>query len=189
MKVRKVLIFVLIVGILWNMSISAESISVKLRGKLALVGILSGVAFLTHTLVKRDMQTTEKMRYQLGRPERIIQFERGFDNWNFHYYNKHYYVFLNDRFIRKEVRVTSFPIQTSHDNLNNYFAPNYTSNWNRIVMTNVVNRTFSVRPMWLSPFLLHQQKDPQFVSFYPHLSEAERLQLQRWLHPRLMLQK
>ncbi len=157
------LIFVLIVGILWNMSISAESISVKLRGKLALVGILSGVAFLTHTLVKRDMQTTENLQFQLGRPERIIQFERGFDNWNFHYYHKHYYIFLNERFIGKKVRVTSFPIQTSHDNLNNRFVPNYTSNWDGIVMKDVANRTFSVCPKLLSPFLLHQQLNPQSV--------------------------
>ncbi len=178
MNIKKLFVIVLIVGLLWNISMSAEGISVKLRGKLTLVGILSGVAFLTHTLVKRDKQTTEKLQYQLGRPEQIIQFERGFDIWNYHYYQKHYYIFYNDRFIGKKVRVTFFPILT-HEVLNYHIEPNITSNWKVPVLKFANNRTFSVNPTLLSPYPLHQQLNLQSVSLDLHLLGVGRLLLQR----------
>ena len=46
-----------------------------------MVAILSGVAILTRYLVKRDIHATEKLRAELGAPDRTIEFERGFDHW------------------------------------------------------------------------------------------------------------
>lgn len=75
---------------------TAYSISVKTQGKLALVAILGGVAMLTKYLVKRDQQTVEALRVKLGTPERVIEFERGFDQWRLEWYGNRRYLFRND---------------------------------------------------------------------------------------------
>ena len=98
------LIFCLICGL----TPTAESISVKLRGKIALAGILSGLAYATHVLVKRDRRAMEKLEFRLGPPDRVVQFERGFDLWRINYYREQHYLFRNNRFIRKKVLKASF---------------------------------------------------------------------------------
>lgn len=173
------IITILIVGLLWNISMSADGISVKLRGKLALVGILSSVAYLTHTLVKQDRQTTEKLLFQLGRPAQILQFERGFDNWNFHYYSEHYYVFLNNRYIGKKAWTTSFPNLSSQPILNDCITPITLSNWSETIQSFPFNRTFSEPPKWLPTYPLLQLQGSQSVSLDLHLWEVERLLQQR----------
>ncbi len=97
----------------------AESISVKLRGKIALAGVLSGLAYGTHTLIKRDRLAVEKLQRHLGPPERVVQFERGFDLWRVAYYRKQYYLFRNNR-LRTEKRLKT-PLcfyRTSSDSRN-----------------------------------------------------------------------
>ena len=183
MNIKKSLCLILIACLILNLSLSAEGLSLKLQGKLALAGILSGLAYLTHTLVKRDRLAAEDLQAQLGPPERIIQFERGFDQWDVHYYREHSYFFLNNRFIRKKTHKAFFLNQASPDlefigqglilhktkRSDNPFSLTY--------------KPFSLNPKWLSLYPLHQQRVPQPVSFYPRLLEVGRLPVLLQRHP------
>ena len=80
-KTKNISIFLLVLWIVCGLTPAAEGISRKLRGKIALGVILSGVAYTTHALIKHDRQATEKLRHRLGPPDRVVQFERGFDLW------------------------------------------------------------------------------------------------------------
>ena len=71
----------------------------KLRGKIALGVVLSGVAYTTHALIKRDRQAAEELRHHLGAPERVVQFERGFDFWRIEHYGDRHYIFCNNRLL------------------------------------------------------------------------------------------
>lgn len=84
---------------MWGLTPAAESVSVKLRGKIALAGILSGLAYATHALIKRDKRAVEKLQLHLGPPERVVRFEQGFDLWRIDYYKEQCYLFRNNRFI------------------------------------------------------------------------------------------
>ena len=99
LKRKKVCAFVLIVCLISGLTPTAESISVKLRGKIALGGILSGLAYATYALVTRDKRAMEKLQLHLGPPDRVIQFERGFDRWRVNYYGEQCYLFRNNLFI------------------------------------------------------------------------------------------
>ncbi len=175
MNAKKSLCFILIACLIWNLSLSAEGISVKLRGKLALVGILSGFAYLTHTLVKRDRHAAENLQIQLGPPERIIQFERGFEQWDVHHYREHSYFFLNNRFIRKKTHKAFFLNQVSPDLefIGHSLSPHRIGRSDNPFF--LTYKPFSVNPRWLSLYPLHQQRVPQPVSLYPRLLEVGRL--------------
>ena len=51
---------------------------------------------LTKYLVGRNQQAVESLRAQLGPPERVIEFERGFDRWRIEWYGNRRYVFRNN---------------------------------------------------------------------------------------------
>ena len=169
--------------LIWNLGLAAEGLSVKLRGKLALAGILSGFVYLTHTLVKRDRQAAENLQFQLGPPERIIQFERGFEQWDVHYYRQHTYFFLNNRFIRKKTHKAFFPHQTSSEFLKQGFITYHSSNWDKLSLSFPTDTLVSVNPRWLSLYLLHQRQVLQPVSLYPRLLEVGRLPVLLQRHP------
>ena len=95
MNQRLVCYLVVLVLLLSPVS-TAHSISVKTQGKLALVAILGGVAILTKYLVGRDQQRVEALHAELGPPERVIEFERGFDQWRIEWYGNRRYVFRNN---------------------------------------------------------------------------------------------
>ena len=99
LKRKKICAFVLIVYLISGLTPTTESISVKLRGKIALGGILSGLACVTYALVTRDKRAAEKLQLHLGPPDRVIQFERGFDRWRVNYYGEQCYLFRNNLFI------------------------------------------------------------------------------------------
>ena len=99
LKRQKVCAFVLIVCLISGLTPTAESVSVKLRGKIVLGGILSGLACVTYALVTRDKRAAEKLQLHLGPPDRVIQFERGFDRWRVNYYGEQCYLFRNNLFI------------------------------------------------------------------------------------------
>ncbi len=184
MNIKKLLCFILIACLIWNLSLSAEGLSVKLRGKLALAGILSGIAYLTHTLVKRDMHAAEDLQTQLGPPERIIQFERGFDQWDVHYYREHSYFFLNNRFIRKKTHKAFFLNQASPDlRLMGQVFSSYKTGRSDSPFY-LTYKPFLMNPMWLSLYPLHRPLTPQFVFLYPRLLGDGRLlvPLQRHLY-------
>ena len=100
MNTKKTFSVIIITLLFLNLSLAADGFSVKLRGKLALAGVLSGVAFLTYTLVKHDRDVSETLLSQLGRPEYIVKIDRGFDTWYVHQFRKQSYHFLNNRYIK-----------------------------------------------------------------------------------------
>ena len=148
LKRRKICAFVLILCLICGLTPSAESVSVKLRGKIALGGILSGLAYVTYALVKRDKRAAEKFQLHLGPPDRVIRFERGFDRWRIDAYKEQCYLFRNNLFVKT--------------------APCA----NLSFLTGI---PVSDRPTWLRLCLLHPQRAPQFGSSYLYRSEVERL--------------
>lgn len=185
MNIKKLLCFILITCLILNLSLAAEGFSVKLRGKLALAGILSGVAYLTHTLVKRDKHAAENIQAQLGPPERIVQFERGFDQWDVHYYRKHSYFFLNNRFIRKKTHKAFFLNQVSQglEFIGQGLSPHRTRRSESPF--SLTYKPFSANPRWLSLYPLHRPLTLQPATSYLHLLEGGRLPVQLQRHPYL----
>ncbi len=100
LKGKRICAFVLIVCLISGLTPTAESISVKLRGKVALGGILSGLAYVTYALVTRDKRAAEKLQLHLGPPDRVIWFERGFDRWRIDSYKEQCYLFRNNLLIK-----------------------------------------------------------------------------------------
>ena len=189
MNLKKTLNILIIACLIWNCSFPAEGISVKLRGKLALVGILSGVAYLTHTLVKRDRHAAEELKSQLGQAEHIIQIERGFDKWEIHHFPEQAYYFLNNRIIRKKAANAFSLNQTFHNTVQWNLLPYHTSNRNRSVSSVLTDTTFLVNPRWLSLYPLRQLLIPQSATPYLHRLEREHWLGQDSLRSYLMLQK
>ena len=181
MNIKKLVCFILIACLILNLSLAAD----KLRGKLALAGILSGIAYLTHTLVKRDMHAAEDLQAQLGPPERIIQFERGFDQWDVHYYREHSYFFLNNRFMRKKTHKAFFLNQASPDLSfieQSFFLHRTGRSDDPFSLT---YKPFSMNPMWLSLYHARLPLILQSVSLYPCLLEDGRLPVLQLWHPYL----
>ena len=149
---KKVCAFVLIVCLICGLTPTAESVSFKLRGKIALGGILSGLAYATYALVTRDKRAAEKLQLHLGPPDRVIQFERGFDRWRINAYGGQCYLFRNNLFI-KTVPCGTCPLRRS-----------------------ITDTPASRNPTWLQLYLSRPQRVPQSVSSYLY-----RLEVERWL--------
>ena len=173
LKRKKICAFVLIACLISGLTPAAESVSVKLRGKMVLGGILSGLAYATYALVKRDKRATEALQLHLGPPDRVIQFERGFDQWRINYYRDQCYLFRNNRLVGKKALKVS--CSSSIERLS----------WKTFGLSPfLTDMPVSVRPKWLRLCLLHPQRAPQFVSSYLYRSGVERL-----LGPRLSLSR
>ena len=93
---RELTCCILIIALLAAAVPTAHSISTKTVGKLALVAVLSGVAVLTRYLVKKDIRTVEELHARLGEPDRVVEFERGFDRWRLEQYGDRRYFFRNN---------------------------------------------------------------------------------------------
>ena len=189
MNLKKTINLTLIACLIWNCSFPAEGISVKLKGKLALVGILSGVAYLTHTLVKRDTHAAEDVKSQLGQSEYIIQIERGFDKWEIHHFPEQTYYFLNNRFIRKKAANAFFLNQTFHNTFEWDLFLYQISNRNRVVCSALSDTSFLETPKWLSLYPLRRLLIPQSAFLYPLPLEDELWLGQDSPHSYLRLQK
>ena len=166
-KTKKICAFTLILCLIWGLAPAAEGISVKLRGKIALAGILSGLAYVTHALVTRDRRAVEKLKLQLGPPERVVRFERGFDLWRIDYYGEQCYMFRNGRFIRSAPCVdlqSEYRADTRVETCTCKFIPPF-----------LIDTPVLVSPRWLRLCPLHPQRVPQFVSSYLDWLEDERL--------------
>ena len=176
-KRRKVWAAALILCLICGLTPTAESISVKLRGKVALVGILSGLAYVTHTLVKRDRRALEKLEFRLGPPDRVIQFERGFDVWRINYYGEQQrYLFRNGRFIEKKV-LLKVPLEQLH--WKGGSLEDRREGWNALstfqfsnFLPSLINTPVSGYPKWLRLCPLHPQRVPQLV--FPDLYRKEK---------------
>ena len=93
---KKLVCYLVVVVLLLSPVSPAHSISVKTQGKFALVAILGGAAILTKYLVGRDQQTVEALHAKLGPPQRVVKFERGFDQWRIEWYENRRYIFRNN---------------------------------------------------------------------------------------------
>ena len=152
---------------MWGLTPAAESISVKLRGKIALAGILSGLAYATHTLIKRDRRAVEKLQLHLGPPERVVQFERGFDLWRIDYYRQQCYLFQNNRFIKS---VPCADLQSEH-RVNGHSS----TCTGKSTPPFLIDTPVLVFPKWSQLCLEHLQRAPQLVSFGLYRLADERL--------------
>ena len=191
LKRKKIYAFVLIVCLIYGLTPSAESVSVKLRGKIALGGILSGLAYATYTLVTRDKRAAEKLQLHLGPPDRVIQFERGFDRWRINDYGEQCYLFRNNRLVGTEALKVSCSIETlpwgtfgwKKGRLEGWgpqFSPFQSSTLPIFQPSNqtpfLIDTPVSDRPTWLWLCLSRPQRVPQSVSSYLY-----RLEVERWL--------
>ena len=171
---EKVCAIVLMLCLMWGLTPAAEGISVKLRGKIALAGILSGLAYGTYTLVTRDRRAVEKLRLHLGPPERVVQYERGFDLWRIDYYEEQCYMFRNNRFIKSTPCVDLKSEHQAHIRVETCtckFMPPF-----------LIDTPVLVTPRSLRLCPLHLQRVPQFVSSGLYRWEDGRLlDLEPWL--------
>lgn len=184
MNNKTFLSLITIAVLILNLNFAAESFSVKLRGKLTLAGILSGVAFLTYALVQHDEDVTETLLSQLGRPEYIVQIDRGFDKWYVHQFKNQSYHFLNNRYIKKT------PSKSFTEFLRGNRLGRDISLESMVINDDYPHRSFTdktslVNSKWLSSSLSHQQQVPQSVFLYLHPSEDVRLLNQDLWHYRL----
>lgn len=92
---KKFICYLLLIAFLFAPISTTHGISVKTRGKFALAAILSGVAILTKRLVERDQRAIEDLHAKLGQPDRVIEFERGFNHWRIEWYGHRRYYFCN----------------------------------------------------------------------------------------------
>ena len=187
LKRKKICAFILIVCLISGLTPTAESVSVKLRGKIVLGGILSGVAYATYVLVKRDKRAAEKLQLHLGPPDRVIQFERGFDRWRIDYHREQCYLFRNDLFIRT---VPCASLQSDFSDRWTFTPPSIAKRSGAKCESQTFKNPFLIgtpvsgSPTWLRLSLLRPQRAPQFVSSYLYRLEVERL-----LGPQLLLSR
>ena len=195
---RKICAAALILCLICGWTPTAESLSVKLRGKIALAGILSGLAYATHVLVKRDRRATEKLEFRLGPPDRIVQFERGFDAWRINYYRGQCYLFRNDRLIEKKVLKVPFSGYDAPRNSIQRLRWKRGSPEGRNVLPIFQSSNFlpflidtpvSGNPKWSQLSLSHPLQAPRLVSFdlYPLGDSGLLRSLSSWSSRRLRL--
>ena len=169
---RNICAAALILCLICGRTPTAESISVKLRGKIALAGILSGLAYATHVLVKRDRRAMEKLEFRLGPPDRVVQFERGFDSWRINYYRKQCYLFRNNRFIKI---VPCANLRSHHPRYAYQTHVNLRIDTRTSMPPFLIDTPVLVNPKWSQLSPLHPQRVPRFVSSDLYRLEAERL--------------
>ena len=155
-KRKKICAFALVLCLMWGLTPTAAGISVKLRGKIALAGVLSGLAYTTYALIKRDRRAVERLQLHLGPPERVVQFERGFDLWRIDYYREQCYLFQNNRFIKS---VPCLDLQSGHQAIRLSKICICKSTPPFLIDTPVL-----VSPKWSRLCLEHLQRAPQLVS-------------------------
>jgi len=97
MRSRILAIFV-IIAFLCPPSTYADFQNKKTLGKLAMVVILSATAFVNKKLVDRDANKTAKIRQNLSKPDKVIEFQDGFDKWRIEWHGEVIYVFKNGVF-------------------------------------------------------------------------------------------
>ena len=185
LKRKKICAFVLIVCLICGLTPNAESVSVKLRGKIALGGILSGLAYVTYTLVTRDERAAEKLQLHLGPPDRVIQFERGFDRWRIDSHGEQCYLFRNNLFLKtgpctnilgKFKPVARNVMEGGSTEKSFIHQTALTEPQGKLKNPFLIDMPVSDHPTWLRLYLSRPQRVPQFVSSYPY-----RLEVERWL--------
>ena len=190
LKGKEICAFALIVCLITTLTPTAEGISVKLRGKIALGGILSGLACVTYALVTRDKRATKKLQLHLGPPDRVVQFERGFDRWRIDYHGEQCYLFRNNLFIET---VPCVNLPSDFSNRRTFVPSSILSTPGRCGFLTapmpkcslncgfyykkpfLIHTPVSVHPKWSRLYLSRPQRVPRPVFSYLYQLEAERL--------------
>ena len=184
MKTKKLLALVIVTLLMLNMNFTADGLSVKLRGKLALAGILSGAAILTISLVKHDREVSENVLSELGRAESIWKIDRGFDAWYVHQYKEKSYYFLNNRYIQERppnIFLGSFLASSPISSIGKKLKLAHKAKDRAYFTSCFIDTPFLANSMWLSFSLSHQQRVPLSVFLYQHqLADGRLLTLDQW---------
>jgi len=87
----------MIIVLVFPLSARAEDrfLRTKTLGKLTMIAILSAVAFVVKMLIDRDRKEVVRLHERLGLPDKIIEFQEGFDCWRVECYGNHVYIFRN----------------------------------------------------------------------------------------------
>ena len=95
---KKMVCIIIICGIIFVPLTKADAqlIDTKMQGKLSLVILLTGLAVLTKMLVNNDKKEVEELHSVLGPPDRVIEFQKGFDTWRIEWYGEKGYLFRNE---------------------------------------------------------------------------------------------
>jgi len=75
---------------------NAQLIDTKMQGKLSLVILLTGLAVLIKMLVNNDKKEVEELHSILGPPDRVTEFQKGFDTWRIEWYGEKGYLLRNE---------------------------------------------------------------------------------------------
>jgi len=78
-----------------------QFLDTKMIGKITMVAILSINAFIVKKLVNKDIRVTTKIRKNLGIPDKVIEFQEGFDYWRMEWHGNYVYAFRNGVFACK----------------------------------------------------------------------------------------
>ena len=97
----KIISIIVIITLIFPIHVRADVLNTKNVGKLTMVVIISVTAFLVKKLVNRDVNKTIKIREELGKPDRYIEFQEGFDSWRTEWYGDDVYVFRDGIFSHK----------------------------------------------------------------------------------------
>ena len=95
---KKIVCILIIFSIIFMPVAKAHTrlLDTKTRGKLSLIILLTGIAALTKLLVNCDKKKVEELHSMLGPPDRIMEFQKGFDNWRIEWYGEKGYLFRNE---------------------------------------------------------------------------------------------
>ncbi len=93
----KIIAVSMIIVLSFPSSVRAESplLGTKFLGKLAMVTILSTTALIVKMLVDRDRNEVDRLHEELGPPDSLVEYCRGFDRWRIERYGSRFYIFRN----------------------------------------------------------------------------------------------
>lgn len=97
----KILAIFITIAFLCPSYIYADFQHKKTLGKLAMIAVLSATAYINKKLIDRDIHKTDMIRQSLSKPDKIIEFQEGFDKWRVEWYGDSVYVFKNGIFYYK----------------------------------------------------------------------------------------
>ena len=103
----KIISLLIVIALFFSLSVSAEGsfLDTKTAGKLTMIAILSAAAFVVKMLINRDRGEVAKLREQLGAPDRIMEYQEGFDHWRVEWYGNRSYIFRNGLLYRQQSNI------------------------------------------------------------------------------------
>ncbi|MBD3182473.1 hypothetical protein GF312_09290 [Candidatus Poribacteria bacterium] len=60
-----------------------------------MIAVLFTSAYVVKRFIKRDRKTADAVRKELGKPDRVLEFQDGFDHWKIEWYGEKILAFRN----------------------------------------------------------------------------------------------